>query len=117
MKFPPKRLWVFMSIAVMLIALNFARAQQQSQNAAPNPYLKGTEGYDKGPRGLTSYQPIASGGGAQGTTDSAALSFCRARLADFKVPTTIWITSALPKNATGKLDRRKLPALFKSTSE
>jgi cytochrome c peroxidase len=59
MKFPPKRLWVFISIAVMLIALNFARAQQQSQNAAPNPYLKGTEGYDKGSRGLTSYQPIA----------------------------------------------------------
>jgi hypothetical protein len=24
-----------------------------------NPYLKGSEGYDKGPRGLTSYQPIA----------------------------------------------------------
>jgi cytochrome c peroxidase len=27
--------------------------------AAENPYLKGSEGYDKGPRGLTSYQPIA----------------------------------------------------------
>jgi hypothetical protein len=25
----------------------------------PNPYLQGTEGYEKGPRGLTSYQPIA----------------------------------------------------------
>jgi oxalate---CoA ligase len=54
----------------------------------------------------------------KGTADSAALkTFCRARLADFKVPKTIWITSALPKNATGKLDRRKLPALFKSVSK
>jgi hypothetical protein len=26
---------------------------------AQNPYLKGSEGYYKGPRGLTSYQPVA----------------------------------------------------------
>jgi len=53
----------------------------------------------------------------KGAADSAALKiFCRERLADFKVPKTIWITSALPKNATGKIERRKLPALFKSVS-
>ena len=54
----------------------------------------------------------------KGRADSSALkAFCRTRLDDFKVPKTIWITSTLPKNATGKLDRRKLPALFKSVSK
>jgi acyl-CoA synthetase (AMP-forming)/AMP-acid ligase II len=37
-------------------------------------------------------------------------AFCRARLADFKVPKMIWITSALPKNAMGKVIRRDLSA-------
>jgi acyl-CoA synthetase (AMP-forming)/AMP-acid ligase II len=51
----------------------------------------------------------------RGDADPAALkAFCRARLADFKVPKTIWITSVLPKNAIGKIERRNLPALFKS---
>ncbi|HEY3846135.1 MAG TPA: hypothetical protein VGL95_03350 [Acetobacteraceae bacterium] len=36
-----------------------ADAQPPPQAATQNPYLMGSEGYDKGPRGLTSYQPIA----------------------------------------------------------
>ncbi len=60
MRFPAgKRLWALMSIAAVLMALNLADAQQESQKGAPNPYLKGTGGYYKGPRGLTSYMPIA----------------------------------------------------------
>src|SRR5580700_11011975 len=60
MRFPAgKRLWALTSIAALLMALNLAGAQQESQTGAPNPYLKGSEGYDKGPRGLTSYQPVA----------------------------------------------------------
>ena len=60
MRFPAgKRLWALMSIAAAIMALNLAGAQQDSQTGAPNPYLKGSEGYDKGPRGLTSYQPVA----------------------------------------------------------
>src|SRR6266446_1321113 len=60
MRFPTgKSLWAVLSIAAVLMALNFADAQQESKKGAPNPYLKGTEGYDKGPRGLTSYQPVA----------------------------------------------------------
>lgn len=54
-----KRLWALMSIAAVLMALDLAGAQQESQKGPPNPYLKGTEGYYKGPRGLTSYMPIA----------------------------------------------------------
>ncbi len=40
-------------------------------------------------------------------------AFCRSRMADFKVPKVIRITSALPKTATGKVQRRDLAALFK----
>jgi oxalate---CoA ligase len=39
--------------------------------------------------------------------------FCRERLADFKVPKFIHITSALPKNAMGKIQRRGVAARFK----
>jgi cytochrome c peroxidase len=54
----------YRSLIVLLsvgLILSFVRAdaQQESPKGAPNPYLKGTEGYYKGPRGLTSYQPIA----------------------------------------------------------
>jgi acyl-coenzyme A synthetase/AMP-(fatty) acid ligase len=33
------------------------------------------------------------------------------------VPKRIWITSALPKNATGKIVRRNLPAALKFVSK
>ncbi len=49
----------------------------------------------------------------KGDSDAERLqAFCRARLADFKVPKVIRITSALPKNETGKIERHKLAALF-----
>src|ERR1700676_1798244 len=59
MKFPASRgLWVVLATAAVLMALNRAYGQE-SQKGAQNPYLKGSEGYYKGPRGLTSYQPVA----------------------------------------------------------
>ena len=55
-----KRRWIVLSAAGLALWLAHADAQQEPQGAAPqNPYLKGSEGYDQGPRGLTSYQPIA----------------------------------------------------------
>jgi acyl-CoA synthetase (AMP-forming)/AMP-acid ligase II len=49
----------------------------------------------------------------KGDTDAERLqAFTRTRLADFKVPKVILITSALPKNETGKVERRELAALF-----
>ncbi len=39
--------------------------------------------------------------------------FCRERIADFKTPKVIRVVSELPRNATGKIDRRKVAALFK----
>jgi acyl-CoA synthetase (AMP-forming)/AMP-acid ligase II len=45
----------------------------------------------------------------KGDTDAEALrSFCRERLADFKVPKVIRIVPRLPKNAMGKVDWRAL---------
>jgi cytochrome c peroxidase len=59
MRFPASRgLWAVLATAAVLMALNRAYAQEP-QKGAPNPYLKGTEGYYKGPRGLTSYMPVA----------------------------------------------------------
>jgi acyl-CoA synthetase (AMP-forming)/AMP-acid ligase II len=40
--------------------------------------------------------------------------FCNTRLADFKVPKLIHVISAMPKNATGKIQRRALAAFFKA---
>jgi acyl-CoA synthetase (AMP-forming)/AMP-acid ligase II len=39
------------------------------------------------------------------TTDAAILSFCKERLADFKCPKKIYITNAIPRTATGKIQR------------
>ena len=47
------------AIALTGLVLTFVHADAQQQPQAPNPYLMGTEGLNKGPRGLTSYQPIA----------------------------------------------------------
>lgn len=52
----------------------------------------------------------------KGDADSDGLrTFCRERLADFKVPKVIRIVSELPKNAMGKVERRALAALYPLT--
>jgi cytochrome c peroxidase len=55
---PSGRRWIVLSVLGLMLAFVRADAQQQPQGA-PNPYLMGTEGFNKGPRGLTSYMPIA----------------------------------------------------------
>jgi acyl-CoA synthetase (AMP-forming)/AMP-acid ligase II len=40
------------------------------------------------------------------------LTHCRERLAAFKAPKTLYIVDAIPKTATGKLQRQRLPALL-----
>src|SRR5712675_2164316 len=57
--------------ATLILALGYAYAQQPApQTPAPNPYLMGTEGLNQGPRGLTSYMPVA-------ITESFAQIFAR----------------------------------------
>ena len=58
----PKRMarWVILSLTVLIPAFGYVYAQQPApQTAPPNPYLMGTEGLNQGPRGLTSYMPVA----------------------------------------------------------
>jgi acyl-CoA synthetase (AMP-forming)/AMP-acid ligase II len=40
------------------------------------------------------------------------LAHCRERLAAFKVPKTLYIVDAIPRTATGKLQRQRLPSLL-----
>jgi oxalate---CoA ligase len=40
------------------------------------------------------------------------LAHCRERLAAFKAPKTLYVVDAIPKTATGKLQRQRLPALL-----
>jgi cytochrome c peroxidase len=54
-----KRIWFLLSLGSLMLLFGRADAQAPSQAAGQNPYLMGSEGYGKGPRGLTSYQPIA----------------------------------------------------------
>jgi hypothetical protein len=60
---PSSWIWIVLLLAGMILSFVHADAQQESkqesQMAAPNPYLRGTEGYYKGPRGLTSYMRVA----------------------------------------------------------
>jgi cytochrome c peroxidase len=51
------RIWIALLLAGLTVS--FVHADAQQEGGGRNPYLKGTEGYDKGPRGLTSYQPVA----------------------------------------------------------
>ena len=55
------RISVLLSSVSLILLLRYgdAGAQQTPAPAAQNPYMMGTEGYEKGPRGLTSYMPIA----------------------------------------------------------
>jgi len=41
-------------------------------------------------------------------------AFCSTRVADFKVPKLVRVISAMPKNATGKIQRRDLAAILKA---
>ena len=45
-------------------------------------------------------------------TESEILAFCRERLADYKRPKQIFITDAIPRTATGKIQRRVVAQAF-----
>jgi cytochrome c peroxidase len=56
---PSYRSWLALSVAGLMLSFTHADAQQAPQASAPSPYLEGSEGVEKGPRGLTSFQPVA----------------------------------------------------------
>jgi acyl-CoA synthetase (AMP-forming)/AMP-acid ligase II len=45
-------------------------------------------------------------------TEADLISYCRERMADFKRPKEIHITSAIPRTATGKIQRRVVAEAF-----
>jgi cytochrome c peroxidase len=56
------RKWIvlpLLGLALSVIPISARTDAQQLPTADQNPYLKGTEGYGQGPRGLTSYMPVA----------------------------------------------------------
>jgi acyl-CoA synthetase (AMP-forming)/AMP-acid ligase II len=52
----------------------------------------------------------------QPVTEADLLAFCKERLADFKRPKQIHITEAIPRTATGKIQRRVVAQAFASQS-
>jgi hypothetical protein len=57
-RFKSRSRWAVFVAVGLLLAIH-ADAQQAAQTPPPNPYLMGSEGFYKGPRGLTSYMPVA----------------------------------------------------------
>ena len=57
-RFKSRSHWAILMLSGLVLAFH-ADAQQAPQTPPPNPYLMGTEGFYKGPRGLTSYMPVA----------------------------------------------------------
>jgi acyl-CoA synthetase (AMP-forming)/AMP-acid ligase II len=47
-------------------------------------------------------------------TEKDLIAHCRATLSDFKCPTTIYIMDAIPRTATGKIQRRNVAAAITS---
>lgn len=43
---------------------------------------------------------------------SSIKEFCKGKISDFKIPKQIFITDMLPKNATGKIQRRFMVDAF-----
>jgi acyl-CoA synthetase (AMP-forming)/AMP-acid ligase II len=49
-------------------------------------------------------------------TEAELLAYCKERLADFKRPKQIHITTAIPRTATGKIQRRIVAQAFAETT-
>jgi fatty-acyl-CoA synthase len=45
-------------------------------------------------------------------TEAALLAFCKERLAEFKRPKQIFIAEAIPRTATGKIQRRVVAQVY-----
>jgi fatty-acyl-CoA synthase len=49
-------------------------------------------------------------------TDADVLAFCKERLADYKRPKKVHITTAIPRTATGKIQRGAVAKAYSQTS-
>ena len=54
---PSNRSWILLLLAGLFLSFGHADAQQEPEKSAQSPFLIGSEGYYKGPRGPTSHMP------------------------------------------------------------
>jgi acyl-CoA synthetase (AMP-forming)/AMP-acid ligase II len=48
-------------------------------------------------------------------TEAQLLRHCREHLADFKIPTRLYLVGSIPKGSTGKIQRTRMPNLLRGT--
>jgi len=48
-------------------------------------------------------------------TEAQLLRHCRDHLADFKIPTKLYLVESIPKGSTGKVQRARMPNLLRGT--
>jgi fatty-acyl-CoA synthase len=46
-------------------------------------------------------------------TETQLLRHCREHLADFKIPTRLYLVESIPKGSTGKIQRTRMPSLLR----
>ena len=49
-------------------------------------------------------------------TEAQLLRHCREHLADFKIPTRLYLVESIPKGSTGKIQRTRMPNLLRGAS-
>ena len=49
-------------------------------------------------------------------TEAQLLRHCREHLADFKIPTRLYLVGSIPKGSTGKIQRTRMPGLLRGTA-
>jgi acyl-CoA synthetase (AMP-forming)/AMP-acid ligase II len=67
-----------------------------------------------GPTGTETVNAVVVPAPGAEPDEAALIAFTRGRLARFKSPTSVSFVSALPRNPTGKIDKRQLQARFAS---
>ncbi|MGD9691952.1 MAG: class I adenylate-forming enzyme family protein [Phycisphaerales bacterium] len=89
----------------------FPREIEEALDAHPAVQASGVVGYRDELRGETPVAFIELKEGFAQPSESELRSWCRERLAGYKVPSDIRVVEALPKGPTGKVLRRELHAI------
>lgn len=92
----------------------FPREIEEVLNAHPAVAASGVIGVSDSIRGELPAAFVELREGQQ-ADEKALQSWCRERLAGYKVPRSIWIVPALPRNPTGKILRRELKKMVPAT--
>jgi acyl-coenzyme A synthetase/AMP-(fatty) acid ligase len=86
---------------VLLLALEGARAFADAEEAVARGDLKAAK---------AAYLKLGD------ATEAQLVRHCRDHLADFKIPTRVHVVEHIPKGSTGKVQRTRLPQIFRGTA-